>query len=213
VSTTKEASERSIEARLGEAGRRIDGIVAKARHTQDNGKERVGRRVDSLRARPGRGPGCASYARRIRLPGTHTSRSWTGSLTSSRRSAWPAAPSSRSPVRWGDQGLRLQLSGGSRVTADLGLDRADTTVSGGSHLQLTGAAEGLEADATGASDLELTGLSLQHLTVRLSGASHAKVQADQTIAAQVSGASSLTYLGTPRFTKRDASANSTIRSA
>jgi hypothetical protein len=44
------------------------------------------------------------------------------------------------PVR--NQGLRLQLSGGSRVTADLGLDRADTTVSGGSHLQLTGAAGG-----------------------------------------------------------------------
>jgi hypothetical protein len=86
-------------------------------------------------------------------------------------------------------------------------------VSGGSHLQLTGAAGRLEADATGESDLELTGLSLQHLTVRLSGASHAKVQADQTIAARVSGASSLTYLGTPRFTKRDASANSTIRSA
>jgi hypothetical protein len=70
-----------------------------------------------------------------------------------------------------------------------------------------------EADATGRSDLELTGLSLQHLTVRLSGASHAKVQADQTIAVQVSGSSSLTYLGTPRFTKRDASANSTIRPA
>jgi hypothetical protein len=86
-------------------------------------------------------------------------------------------------------------------------------VSGGSHLKLSGAAGRLEADATGESDLELTGLSLQHLTVRLSGASHAKVQADQTIAAQVSGASSLTYLGTPRFTRQDASANSTIRSA
>jgi hypothetical protein len=60
---------------------------------------------------------------------------------------------------------------------------------------------------------ELTGLSLQHLTVRLSDASRTKVQVDQTTAAQVSGASSLIYLGTPRFTKRDASANSTIRSA
>jgi hypothetical protein len=44
MSTTKEASERSMEARLGQAGRRIDGIVAEARHAQDNGKEWIGRR-------------------------------------------------------------------------------------------------------------------------------------------------------------------------
>jgi hypothetical protein len=42
MSTTKEASEQSMEARLGDAGRRIDGVVATARHAQDNGKERVG---------------------------------------------------------------------------------------------------------------------------------------------------------------------------
>jgi hypothetical protein len=54
MSTTKEASERSMEARLGAAGRRIDGIVAKARHAHDNGKDRTGRRVDWLRAREAR---------------------------------------------------------------------------------------------------------------------------------------------------------------
>ncbi|HET6750892.1 MAG TPA: hypothetical protein VFL71_16720 [Actinomycetes bacterium] len=54
MSTTKEASERSMEARLGAAGRRIDGIVAKARQAHDNGKEQVARRVDSLRAREAR---------------------------------------------------------------------------------------------------------------------------------------------------------------
>jgi hypothetical protein len=141
VSTTKEASERSMEARLGEAGRRIDGIVAKARHAQDSGKERVGRRVDWVRAREA------------------WTRTW---LREADQAAWDpyVAELDREldeleevrvaggsfvevagPV--GDQGLRLQLSGGSRVTADLGLDRADTTVSGGSHLQLTGAAERL----------------------------------------------------------------------
>jgi hypothetical protein len=54
MSTTKQAFERSMETRLGQAGRKIDGIVAKARHAQDNGKDRVGRRVDSLRAREAR---------------------------------------------------------------------------------------------------------------------------------------------------------------
>jgi hypothetical protein len=110
-------------------------------------------------------------------------------------------------------GLRLQLSGGSRVTAELGLDRADATVSGGSHLELTGEAGTLAADGSGASDLQLAELRLQHLDIRLSGGSHANVQADQTIAAQLSGASHLTYKGAPRFTKQDTSGSSTIQSA
>ena len=115
------------------------------------------------------------------------------------------------PVR--RSGLRLGLSGGSRVAADLDLDRAEATVSGGSHLELSGAAGTLEADGSGASDLELAELSLHHLDIQLSGASRAKVQADQTIAAQLSGASGLTYKGTPRFTRQDTSGASTIQHA
>jgi Putative auto-transporter adhesin, head GIN domain len=110
-------------------------------------------------------------------------------------------------------GLRLVVSGGSRVAADLGLDRADATVSGSSHLELTGTASTLKVDGSGASHLQLAQLNLQHLDIRLSGASHANVQADQTIAAQLSGASRLTYKGTPRFTKQDTSGSSTIQSA
>jgi hypothetical protein len=110
-------------------------------------------------------------------------------------------------------GLRLVVSGSSRVAADLGLDRADVTVSGSSHLELTGTADTVKADGSGASDLELAELSLHHLDIRLSGASHANVQADQTIAAQLSGASRLTYKGTPRFTKQDTSGSSTIQPA
>jgi hypothetical protein len=54
MSTTKQASERSMDTRLGQAGRKIDDIVAKARHAHDNGKDQVGRRVDALRAREAR---------------------------------------------------------------------------------------------------------------------------------------------------------------
>jgi hypothetical protein len=54
MGTTKEPSERSMEARLGQAGQRIDAIVAKARQAHDDGKHRVGRRVDSLRAHEAR---------------------------------------------------------------------------------------------------------------------------------------------------------------
>jgi hypothetical protein len=115
------------------------------------------------------------------------------------------------PVR--NSGLRLGLSGGSRVAAGLELDRADATLSGGSHLQLTGLADTLTVDASGASSLELAQLSLQHLDVQLSGASRATVKADRTISAQLSGASTLTYAGAPQFTRRDVSGASTIQRA
>jgi hypothetical protein len=54
MSTTKEAAEQSMEGRLGAAGERVDGIVAKARHARDNSRARVGGRVDSLRAHEAR---------------------------------------------------------------------------------------------------------------------------------------------------------------
>ena len=110
-------------------------------------------------------------------------------------------------------GLRLEASGSSRVAADLGVDRVDATVSGASHLQLTGRAGALSVEGSGASNLELAGLSLQDLDIRLSGASHASVHVDRTIAAQLSGASALTYQGNPQFTKRDTSGASTIQPA
>jgi hypothetical protein len=112
-----------------------------------------------------------------------------------------------------DSGLRLLISGSSRVTAGLALDQADATVSGSSRLQLTGRANTFSAAGSGASTLELADLHLQDLNITLSGASHGSVQVDRTIAAQVSGASKLTYKGTPQFTKRDTSGASSIQPA
>jgi hypothetical protein len=109
--------------------------------------------------------------------------------------------------------LRLEVSGGSRLTADLGVDQADATVSGTSHLELTGTAGTLKAQGSGASDLELAALRLHDLDIDLSGANHADVQVDRTIAAQLSGASHLTYRGNPEFTKRETSGASTIQPA
>jgi hypothetical protein len=110
-------------------------------------------------------------------------------------------------------GLRVEISSASRIAAELGLDRANATVSGASHLALSGTAGTLTAVASGASGLDLADLSLHDLDVQLSGASHASVQVDQTIAAQLSGASTLTYKGNPQFTKRDTSGASTIQPA
>lgn len=109
--------------------------------------------------------------------------------------------------------LRLTVSGSSRVTANLDLDQADATVSGASRLKLTGIAGTLRVDGSGASVLELAGLRLHDLDIQLSGASNADVQVDRAISAQLSGASHLTYQGTPQLTKLETSGASTIRPA
>jgi hypothetical protein len=92
-----------MEARLGEAGRRIDGIVATAMHAQDNSKERVGRRVDWLRARE------AWTRTRLRELREADQAAWDPYVAELDREldeleevrVGPAAPSSRSPVRCG----------------------------------------------------------------------------------------------------------------
>jgi Putative auto-transporter adhesin, head GIN domain len=110
--------------------------------------------------------------------------------------------------------LRLLVSGSSRVAAaDLAVDRAEATVSGSSRLELTGTANALSAQGSGASNLELADLHLRDLDIKLSGASRSSVNVTGTIAAQVSGASKLTYAGTPQFTKRDTSGGSSIQAA
>lgn len=112
-----------------------------------------------------------------------------------------------------NSGLRLLISGSSRVTADLALDRADATVSGSSRLQLTGTANALRVAGSGGSSLELADLHLEDLDITLSGASDGSVQVDRSISAQVSGASKLIYKGTPHFTRRDTSGASSIQPA
>jgi hypothetical protein len=51
------------------------------------------------------------------------------------------------------------------------------------------------------------------LDIRLSGASRGSVNVTGTITAQVSGASKLTYAGTPQFAKRDTSGGYSIQAA
>jgi Putative auto-transporter adhesin, head GIN domain len=111
-----------------------------------------------------------------------------------------------------DLPVRLTVAGSSRLAAELAVERADATVSGSSRLQLTGRADTLAATGSGASWLTLDNLRVHDLDISLSGASRGTVQADRTIAAEVSGASHLTCRGTPRFTKRISSGASTIES-
>jgi hypothetical protein len=107
----------------------------------------------------------------------------------------------------------LTVSGASTFDGELALDHATVVLSGASHAVLSGSARSVEASVSGASQLEAGDLSLDSLTVDLSGASNAAVGVTGTISASASGASNLTYSGTPTFTRKDVSGGSAITSS
>jgi len=109
--------------------------------------------------------------------------------------------------------FELSLSGASTFEGGFALDRATIGLSGASHAVLSGSAKTVEASVSGASQIQAENLSIDSLTMDLSGASHAAVTVTGTISASASGASNLTYSGTPTFTRKDVSGGSAITSS
>ena len=106
----------------------------------------------------------------------------------------------------------VDLSGGSRLSGDFTTSGdAQFTVSGGSRLLgLVGAANNLTANASGGSVLELSDFSVHDATVNLSGASSATINLDGGLGGDLSGGSSLKYLGNPTTVDVNTSGGSTV---
>jgi autotransporter-associated beta strand protein len=104
----------------------------------------------------------------------------------------------------------LTLSGASSFDGGVAVAEGSVELSGASHALLSGSARTMSMTASGARQLLAGDLSIASLTIELSGASHGEVHVNGTIAATASGASNLTYSGSPTFTKRDVSGASQI---
>ncbi len=90
----------------------------------------------------------------------------------------------------------IVLSGASRLQIDdLKGDELRLELSGASHASILGTASRLSVEASGASTAELSQLAAETATVEASGASTVKVQADQSIRGEASGASTVVYSG------------------
>lgn len=106
--------------------------------------------------------------------------------------------------------LELEASGASRITGPVRVERLVAAASGAGMLTLSGNATHLEVRGAGTGVLRLPDLAVRDLDVVLSGASCAAVTVSDTLAASVSGASALSYLGTPRITRQQTSGASSI---
>lgn len=93
--------------------------------------------------------------------------------------------------------LELTASGASKIKLDVICKEIKSTVTGAATLVLTGATEVHIAHTSGASSLKAYKLSSINTTITCSGASSAKVNVNQRLNADASGASSLKYTGNP----------------
>ena len=87
--------------------------------------------------------------------------------------------------------FRMDLSGASRITGDLGVGNARLALSGASRADLSGSAGNLTADISGASRIEMGGFEVQDASLVMSGASRMAVNVDSRLNAELSGASHL----------------------
>ncbi|MBL7166986.1 MAG: DUF2807 domain-containing protein [Dehalococcoidales bacterium] len=93
--------------------------------------------------------------------------------------------------------FRMELSGASRITGDLGVGNARLVLSGASRADLSGSSGNLTADISGASRIEMGGFEVQDASLVMSGASRMTANVNSRLNAELSGASRLHYKGEP----------------
>ena len=125
--------------------------------------------------------------------------------------------------------FHLELSGASSANIDIGAYDTSVAISGASHLNgtlkvhdlrlnvsgasnttLSGTANNLNLQVSGASGADLTNLSVKDARAEISGASHGTVDASGKLDIYVSGASNLSYVGSPSMGTIDVTGASSI---
>lgn len=105
----------------------------------------------------------------------------------------------------------FDVSGASEVTGDIEAENMELEVSGASTVQLKGSADSIAAGGSGASHLKLADLKVGNANIILSGASDGTVNLDGKLDAELSGASTLEYIGEPTLGNMDISGASKLK--
>jgi hypothetical protein len=105
----------------------------------------------------------------------------------------------------------FNLSGASEVTGILNIADGEFDLSGASSLELEGSADDIIIEASGASDVRLSDFTVVNAKVELSGASDAVINASDRLDVDLSGASELKYIGSPRLGNINISGGSSIK--
>jgi len=109
-------------------------------------------------------------------------------------------------------GMKFKLAGASKLTGQVKGADAEFDLSGASRVELEGSANNMVIDAAGASHVDLAGFRICGAKIRLSGASHATLNIDGQLDANLSGASKLYWIGKPVMGDTKMAGASTISS-
>ena len=103
------------------------------------------------------------------------------------------------------------VSGASNVTGDIEANKMELEASGASTVQLKGSADIIASYGSGASHLKLADLKVGNANIILSGASDCTVNLEGKLDAELSGASTLEYIGEPTLGITDISRASKLK--
>ncbi len=107
-----------------------------------------------------------------------------------------------------NEGIKLYVSGASKIELDVKAPKISGELSGASSLKLSGETKDLNIDANGASHAKCFDLMTENAETELSGASSANISASIKITGEASGASNLTYKGNATVTVNTSGAGS-----
>jgi len=105
----------------------------------------------------------------------------------------------------------FDISGASTVNCTVACGDAEFNLSGASTMNVSGSGQDLTSEVSGASGMHLDNFTVNDVDIQVSGASNAVVNMDGTLNAEVSGASSLSYIGNPVLGDIDVSGASTVQ--
>ena len=105
---------------------------------------------------------------------------------------------------------RLIISGASRAIGSIEMADGDFEVSGASSVDLEGNADDVSFEISGASTARLADFTVASADARVSGASTATVNVSGILDIEVSGASTLYYVGSPTLGRLDVSGGSRV---
>ena len=108
------------------------------------------------------------------------------------------------------EAVSIAVSGASRVTGDITAGDAEFHIDGASTIQLEGSANDMTARVSGASLFSLDDFTVNNADVNISGVSTGTINLDGRLDANVSGASTLLYIGDPIMGAIDVSGASTL---
>ncbi|MCX6294527.1 MAG: DUF2807 domain-containing protein [Bacteroidetes bacterium] len=107
--------------------------------------------------------------------------------------------------------LNLRSNGAGDIHLDVKANDITTNISGAGDVTLKGSTQTFDATVSGAGDLKASNLEANKITAKVSGAGDAKVNAIQSLDADISGAGSIIYKGNPEDRKVNISGAGSVR--